>query len=73
MSIWYRCFHLYWLLVGSHGNDIRASDTGQFLFDNVRVPKRYRVGEENRGFTMQIMQFQEERMYAAAGCSYTLL
>tara|TARA_R110002167_G_scaffold158951_2_gene354422 strand:- start:540 stop:1694 length:1155 start_codon:yes stop_codon:yes gene_type:complete len=45
---------------------MRASDTGQIFFDNVRVPKRYRVGEENRGFTMQMMQFQEERMYAAA-------
>ena len=45
---------------------MRASDTGQIFFDNVRVPKRYRVGEENRGFSMQMMQFQEERMYAAA-------
>lgn len=45
---------------------MRASDTGQIFFDNVRVPKRYRIGEENRGFTMQMMQFQEERMYAAA-------
>jgi citronellyl-CoA dehydrogenase len=45
---------------------MRASDTGQIFFDNVRVPKRYRIGEENRGFMMQMMQFQEERMYAAA-------
>lgn len=45
---------------------MRASDTGQIFFDNVRVPKRYRIGEENRGFIMQMMQFQEERMYAAA-------
>lgn len=46
---------------------MRASDTGQIFFDNVRVPKRYRIGEENHGFAMQMMQFQEERMYAAAG------
>tara|TARA_R110001583_G_scaffold173370_1_gene327400 strand:+ start:1276 stop:2463 length:1188 start_codon:yes stop_codon:yes gene_type:complete len=45
---------------------MRASDTAQIFFDNVRVPKRYRIGEENRGFAMQMMQFQEERMYAAA-------
>ncbi|WJG08080.1 acyl-CoA dehydrogenase family protein [Aliiglaciecola sp. LCG003] len=46
---------------------MRASDTAQIFFDNVRVPKRNRIGEENRGFAMQMMQFQEERIYAAAG------
>ncbi len=45
---------------------MRASDTGQIFFDDVRVPKRYRIGEENKGFAMQMMQFQEERLYAAA-------
>lgn len=45
---------------------MRASDTGQIFFDDVRVPKRNRVGAENLGFMMQMMQFQEERMYAAA-------
>jgi len=45
---------------------MRASDTGQIFFDDVRVPKRYRIGEENQGFAIQMMQFQEERMYAAA-------
>ena len=45
---------------------MRASDTGQIFFNDVRVPKRNRIGEENKGFTMQMMQFQEERMYAAA-------
>lgn len=45
---------------------MRASDTGQIFFDDVRVPKRYCIGKENMGFTMQMMQFQEERMYAAA-------
>lgn len=45
---------------------MRASDTGQIFFDDVRVPKRYCIGQENMGFTLQMMQFQEERMYAAA-------
>ena len=44
---------------------MRASDTGQIFFNDVRLPKRNRIGEENKGFTMQMMQFQEERMYAA--------
>jgi len=45
---------------------MRASDTAQIFFDDVRVPKRNRIGEENKGFIMQMMQFQEERMFAAA-------
>ncbi len=45
---------------------MRASDTGQIFFDDVRVPKRNRIGEENKGFMYQMMQFQEERMFAAA-------
>jgi citronellyl-CoA dehydrogenase len=32
----------------------------------VRVPQRYRIGEEGMGFTYQMMQFQEERLSAAA-------
>jgi citronellyl-CoA dehydrogenase len=32
----------------------------------VRVPKRNRVGEEGKGFTYQMMQFQEERLWGAA-------
>ena len=43
-----------------------ASDTGLIHFDSVRVPQRYRVGEEGLGFTYQMMQFQEERLWAAA-------
>src|ERR1700675_1466363 len=45
---------------------MRSSDTAQIFFDNVRVPQRYRVGEEGEGFTYQMLQFQEERLYAAA-------
>ena len=45
---------------------LHASDTAQIFFDQVRVPVRYRLGEEGRGFTYQMEQFQEERLYAAA-------
>jgi citronellyl-CoA dehydrogenase len=43
-----------------------ASDTAQIFFDEVRVPKRYRIGEEGRGFIYQMEQFQEERLWAGA-------
>jgi citronellyl-CoA dehydrogenase len=43
-----------------------SSDTGLIHFDDVRVPQRYRIGEEGNGFTYQMMQFQEERLWAAA-------
>jgi citronellyl-CoA dehydrogenase len=46
---------------------MRASDTAQIFFDNVRVPQRNRIGEENMGFIYQMQQFQEERLWAAAG------
>ncbi len=45
---------------------MHASDTAQIFFDDVRVPQRYRVGEEGKGFTYQMLQFQEERLWAAA-------
>ncbi|WP_163832936.1 acyl-CoA dehydrogenase family protein [Spartinivicinus ruber] len=43
-----------------------SSDTAQIFFDDVKVPQRYVIGEENKGFTLQMMQFQEERMWGAA-------
>jgi citronellyl-CoA dehydrogenase len=46
---------------------MRASDTAQIFFDGVRVPQRYRIGEEGMGFIYQMQQFQEERLWAAAG------
>ena len=45
---------------------MRASDTAQIFFDGVRVPQRYRIGEEGLGFIYQMQQFQEERLWAAA-------
>jgi citronellyl-CoA dehydrogenase len=47
---------------------MRSSDTAQIFFDNVRVPKRNRIGEEGHGFTYQMVQFQEERLWGAAAC-----
>lgn len=44
---------------------MRSSDTAQFYFDEVRVPQRYRIGEEGAGFTYQMLQFQEERLWGA--------
>ncbi|HKW54946.1 MAG TPA: acyl-CoA dehydrogenase family protein [Stellaceae bacterium] len=46
---------------------MRASDTAQIFFDGVRVPQRWRIGEEGMGFIYQMQQFQEERLWAAAG------
>jgi citronellyl-CoA dehydrogenase len=50
-----------------------ASDTAQIHLDNVRVPQRFRIGEEGLGFTYQMQQFQEERLWAAASCIESLL
>ena len=47
---------------------MRSSDTAQIFFDDVRVPKRNRIGEEGQGFTYQMVQFQEERLWGAAAC-----
>ena len=44
---------------------MRSSDTAQFHFDEVRVPQRYRIGEEGAGFMYQMLQFQEERLWGA--------
>jgi len=49
-----------------------ASDTGLIHFDAVRVPQRFRIGEEGLGFTYQMMQFQEERLWAAANAIQAL-
>ena len=46
---------------------MRSSDTAQVFLEGVRVPQRYRIGEEGAGFLYQMLQFQEERLYAAAG------
>jgi citronellyl-CoA dehydrogenase len=45
---------------------MRCSDTAQIFFEDVRVPQRFLIGKEGEGFTYQMLQFQEERLYAAA-------
>ncbi|MEO9615911.1 MAG: acyl-CoA dehydrogenase family protein [Nitratireductor sp.] len=45
---------------------MNSSDTAQLFFDEVRVPRRNIIGQEGMGFTMQMLQFQEERLYSAA-------
>src|SRR5580692_2348243 len=42
-----------------------SSDTAQIYLDDVRVPQRYLIGEEGKGFTYQMLQFQEERIWGA--------
>src|SRR5688572_27434510 len=43
-----------------------SSDTAQIFFDEVRVPQTNRIGPEGAGFMLQMLQFQEERMWGAA-------
>jgi citronellyl-CoA dehydrogenase len=45
---------------------MRASDTAMIFLDEVRVPQRNLIGKEGMGFTYQMLQFQEERLFAAA-------
>ena len=45
---------------------MHSSDTAQLFFDNVRVPQRNLIGQEGMGFMLQMLQFQEERLYGAA-------
>jgi citronellyl-CoA dehydrogenase len=45
---------------------MRSSDTAQVYFEGVRVPQRNCIGEEGKGFTYQMLQFQEERLWSAA-------
>ena len=49
-----------------HKIGMHSSDTAQLFFDNVRVPKRHLIGQEGLGFTFQMLQFQEERLWGAA-------
>ena len=46
---------------------MRAADTVQTFCDEVKVPVRYTIGQPGMGFTYQMQQFQEERLWAGAG------
>uniref|UniRef100_A0A8B9SPT7 Acyl-CoA dehydrogenase 6 n=1 Tax=Anas platyrhynchos TaxID=8839 RepID=A0A8B9SPT7_ANAPL len=41
-------------------------DTAQIFFEDVRVPCKNLIGEEGMGFTYQMLQFQEERLWGVA-------
>ncbi|MCK9516803.1 MAG: acyl-CoA dehydrogenase family protein [Ottowia sp.] len=43
-----------------------ASDTAHLTFDNMRVPARYLLGEENKGFLAVMHNFNSERFGIAA-------
>ena len=49
-----------------HKIGMHSSDTAQLFFDDVRVPRRNLIGQEGMGFTFQMLQFQEERLWGAA-------
>jgi len=51
---------------------MHASDTAELHFEDVRVPARNVIGEPGMGFTYQMMQFQEERMYSASSAITSL-
>jgi citronellyl-CoA dehydrogenase len=45
--------------IGNH-----SSDTAELHFDEMRLPKRYLLGEENMGFMYLMQNFQSERIIA---------
>jgi citronellyl-CoA dehydrogenase len=53
--------------IGNH-----ASDTAELAFEDMRIPRRYLLGEENMGFMYLMQNFQSERLIACtsatAGC-----
>jgi citronellyl-CoA dehydrogenase len=46
--------------IGNH-----ASDTAELFLEDVRIPARYRLGEENMGFMYLMQNFQTERLIGA--------
>ena len=46
---------------------IRAGNTGELYFDNVRVPVENRVGEEGEGFTIAMSAIDQGRFTVATG------
>lgn len=51
---------------------MRSSDTAEVVFEDVRVPCKNVIGQEGLGFTYQMLQFQEERLWAAANSERAL-
>lgn len=46
---------------------MHCSDTAELFFEDVRVPQSNLIGDEGAGFMYQMIQFQEERLFAGAG------
>lgn len=44
---------------------LKCSDTALLFFEDVRVPKKYIIGEPGQGFTYQMLQFVDERVCAS--------
>ncbi|KAL7829545.1 hypothetical protein AOLI_G00304300 [Acnodon oligacanthus] len=51
---------------------MRSSDTVEVFFDDVRVPCKNVIGQEGMGFTYQMLQFQEERLWGVANILTTM-
>ncbi|XP_061738583.1 probable acyl-CoA dehydrogenase 6 [Nerophis ophidion] len=49
-----------------------SSDTAEVFFEDVRVPCKNVIGQEGLGFTYQMLQFQEERLWAVANILTTM-
>lgn len=51
-----------------HGKlGVRAGNTGEMSFDNVRVPSSHRIGEEGEGFKIAMSAIDQGRFTVAAG------
>ncbi|KAK1880906.1 putative acyl-CoA dehydrogenase 6 [Dissostichus eleginoides] len=50
-----------------------SSDTAEVFFDDVHVPCKNIIGQEGMGFTYQMLQFQEERLWAVAIVILTMM
>ncbi len=46
--------------------DLHSSDTAELFFDDVRIPRRFLIGEEGHGFRYIMGSFQGERLVLAA-------
>src|SRR5580698_8625291 len=49
--------------IGNH-----SSDTAELSFEDMRLPKRYLLGEENMGFMYLMQNFQSERIIGCTSC-----
>jgi citronellyl-CoA dehydrogenase len=47
----------------------KSSDTAELFLEDVRIPARYLLGEENMGFMYLMQNFQTERLVAGVGAT----